>query len=173
MQVLNANLIMKGRYTLILLVLIMACSRPQPPTTFILLRHAEKGNDGTDDPNLNAEGEERARRITQLLQETRIDAIYATNFKRTRQTVQPLATEKALDVISYEPFKPAEIETMLQKHQGGTILVCGHSNNIPWTANLLMGNDELKDYQESQYGIFLIVTVVEKGKNAKVLRLSY
>jgi broad specificity phosphatase PhoE len=164
---------MKRSYALIALFLVLACSRPAPPTTFILLRHAEKASDGSDDPDLKAEGIERARRLTELLKDTQVDGIYATNFKRTRQTVELLAQEKKLDVLQYEAFKPEEIENMLHKHRGGTVVVCGHTNNIPWTANLLTGKDEFDDYEETQYGIFMIVTVVEKGSNAKVIRLSY
>lgn len=164
---------MKRGHILIVLFLILGCSRPNPPTTFILLRHAEKASDGTEDPDLKAEGEERAQRLTEFLKDTQVDGIYATNFRRTRQTVEPLAELKKLEVQRYEAFKAEEIENMLSKHRGGTIVVCGHSNNIPWTANLLMGREEMEEYEESEYGIFLIVTVVEKGTNAKVVRLSY
>ena len=163
---------MRGHF-LIVLLLTLGCSRPTPPTTFILLRHAEKASDGTEDPDLKAEGAERAQRLAEFLKDTQVDGIYATNFRRTRQTVAPLAAVKKLEVQRYEAFQAEEIENMLNRHRGGTIIVCGHSNNIPWTANLLMGREEFEEYDESQYGIFLIVTVVEKGTNAKVIRLSY
>lgn len=165
---------MKIRLVILLFVLVaLGCTGTEPPTTFILLRHAEKGNDGTEDPDLKPEGIERAERITQMLKDTRIDGIYATDFKRTRQTVKPLGLAKNLEVQQYEAFREDEIENMLRKHRGGTVVVCGHTNNIPWTANLLIGREEFKDYDESQYGIFLMVTVVEKGRNAKVIRLNY
>lgn len=164
---------MKHRYVLILLILTLACSGPDQSTTFILIRHAEKANDGTDNPDLTAEGKERARRLSELLKDTKVAAIYATNFKRTHQTVEPLAAEKKIMVRQYEAFKAEEIEKMLDEHHGETIVVCGHTNNIPWTANLLTGTDDLQEYDESQYGIFLIVTVVRKGSNARVLRLNY
>lgn len=142
-------------------------------TTFVLLRHAEKAKDGTDDPDLNPEGVERATRLVQILGKTSIDAIYSTAFKRTRNTVAPLAAAKGLSVQPYESFKPEEIETMLKKHAGGTIVISGHSDNIPWTANLLIGKEEYKDYADSDYKNLLIVSVVEKGKVAKVTWLSY
>ncbi len=164
---------MKRVYVFILFVLTVACSTPEQPTTFILLRHAEKANDGTDDPDLNADGKERARRLAEILKETPLAGIYVTNFKRTRQTVEPLASQKNLELQPYEAFKPEAIQEMLREHQGETVVVCGHTNNIPWTANLLTGTDELKEYDESQYGIFLIVTVSKIGSNAKVVRLNY
>lgn len=142
-------------------------------TTFILLRHSEKGNDGTEDPDLKPEGFLRATRLAQILKDTQIDAIYSTNFKRTRNTVVPLSEVKSKPVQQYESFKVDEIENMLKKHNGGTVVISGHSNNIPWIANLLIGKEEFKNYDDSEYGIMLIVSVVEKGKVAKVTRLNW
>ncbi|WP_276374216.1 phosphoglycerate mutase family protein [Chryseolinea sp. H1M3-3] len=151
----------------------MGCKENDQITTFILLRHAEKGNDGTEDPDLSLPGIERAERLKLLLRETEINGIYATQFKRTKNTVAPLALAKNLDIQSYESFKAEEIEKMLDKHQGGTVVICGHSNNIPWTANLLLGKETYKDYTENEYGIMLILSVVKKGKVAKVTRLDW
>lgn len=145
----------------------------QPLTTFILIRHAEKGDDGTKDPDLNAKGVARAESLAALLMETSVDAIYSTAFKRTNNTVVPLSKAKGLSVQKYEAFKGEEIDNMLKKHSGGTVTVVGHSNNIPWIANYLTGKETYKDYEDSDYDNVLIVTVVEKGKTAKVVRLTY
>jgi len=142
-------------------------------TTFVLLRHAEKGNDGTDDPDLKPEGIERAKRLVKMLEKTSVDAIYSTSYKRTRNTVAPLAGVKGLEVHTYEAFKVEEIEKMLQKHGGGTVVISGHSNDIPWIANLLIGKEEYKNYADSDYSNLLLVSVLEKGKVAKVTWLSY
>jgi broad specificity phosphatase PhoE len=108
-----------------------------------------------------------------MLSDTKIDGIYATKYKRTQQTVQPLAAAKNLTVEQYEAFKDDEIERILEKHRGGTVVIVGHTNNIPWTANLLTGTQDLKEYDEKDYGIFLMVTVVDKGRNASVMRFNY
>lgn len=142
-------------------------------TTFILLRHAEKGNDGTEDPDLTPEGIARASRLSQFLSDVQIDGIYSTNYKRTRNTVTPLATSKSLQVASYEAFKDKEIERILQVHRGGTIVMCGHSDNIPWTANLLLGKETFKEFNPSEYGVILIVSVLEKGKVAKAIPMKW
>jgi phosphohistidine phosphatase SixA len=151
-----------------------SCSdRDAQLTTFILLRHAEKGNDGTEDPDLTPEGIARASRLSQFLSDAQIDGIYATNYKRTRNTVTPLAASKSLQVASYEAFKDNEIERILQAHQGETIVMCGHSDNIPWTANLLLGKETFKEFNQSEYSIILIVTVSEKGKVANVVPVKW
>jgi hypothetical protein len=64
------------------------------------------------------------------------------------------------------------IEDMVNKHRGGTVLISGHSNTTPWTANLLVGNEVYKDYAESEYGIILIITVTRMGR-AAVTRVNY
>jgi 2,3-bisphosphoglycerate-dependent phosphoglycerate mutase len=142
-------------------------------TTFILLRHAEKVNDGTKDPDLMPEGVTRAIRLAKIFKDTPIDAIYSTNFKRTRNTVALLATAKKREIQTYESFKGEEIERMITQHAGGTVVISGHTDNIPWTANLLIGKEEFKEYEDSEYGIMLIVSVVEKGKVARVTRINY
>ena len=142
-------------------------------TTFILIRHAEKVLDKSDDPPLSPEGEVLAKMLISVLKKTKIDAIYSTRFKRTMSTVSPLATSKGLDVKVYEPFKDTPIEEILKKHPGGTIVISGHSNSIPWIANLLLGKKEFEDFNEDDYGNMLIVDVVTKGKVAKVTWLRY
>jgi len=142
-------------------------------TTFILVRHAEKEADGTKDPELKPEGVERAMRLSALLSNTQVDAIYSTNFKRTKNTVLPFANAKGLSVQLYEALKESEIDTMLKKHSGGTVLISGHSNTVPWTANLLIGKQEYGDFSDDDYGNVFIISVVEKGKVVKVTALRY
>jgi broad specificity phosphatase PhoE len=138
-----------------------------------LIRHAEKANDGTQDPDLTPEGEARAKSLAAMFDSARIDAVYSTSYKRTRNTVRVLAANKNIEVKSYEPFKDEVIQNMLEQHKGGTILICGHTNNIPWIANRLLGKEVYADYLETDYGNILIVSVVEKGKVAKVTHLRY
>ena len=163
-------------FLLILLIALSGCSssgQKDAVTTFILVRHAEKGNDGTEDPDLKPEGMERVKRLGQLLSETKLDAVYSTQYKRVRHTVEPIAAAKMLPVLPYEVFKAEDIETMLKKYPGGTILIGGHSNNIPWIANLLTGKEDYKTYDDTNYSTILVVTVVEKGKTATVVNLQY
>src|SRR6218665_1528661 len=92
-------------------------------TTFILVRHAEKVSDGSKDPELSEAGKTRAQTLSKLLKDQKIDAIYATGYKRTQGTVAPLATSKALTVTTYDPMKGNVIDEMAAKYPGGTIVV--------------------------------------------------
>jgi 2,3-bisphosphoglycerate-dependent phosphoglycerate mutase len=165
---------MKKTYFVVLLFAVVFTevqSQEKGITTFILIRHAEKENDGTADPDLKPEGVIRAKRIASMFAHTPIDVIYSTNYKRTKNTVTPVADARGLVIQHYEAFKADDIESMLQKYSGKTILISGHSNNTPWIANHLTGKKEFTDYAESEYGIILIVSITEKA--TKVLRLDY
>lgn len=141
-------------------------------TTFILVRHAEKADDGTNDPPLTKAGEDRAAALVQLLRETPVNAIYSTPYKRTRGTVQPLAEFKGLSLLAYTPNKAEQMDELLGKYRGGTVVICGHSNTTPWIANYFLGNERFSTFEDSDYDNVLVLTVVEKGQ-VTVTRLNY
>ncbi|MBL7856809.1 MAG: histidine phosphatase family protein [Cyclobacteriaceae bacterium] len=159
---------------LLAITLLPACAQhPETITTFILIRHAEKASDGTDDPDLKPEGVLRANKLVDMFSDTPIAAIYSTNFKRTKNSVRPLAQAKEILIEEYEAFQADPIDAMLARHAGETILICGHSNNIPWIANLLIGTEQYSDFQDTEYNTMLIVSVVHIGKLATSVQLKY
>ena len=141
-------------------------------TTFVLVRHAEKASDGTRDPALTAEGEERSGRLNELFKNADITAIYSSPYKRTRATVAPLAASTSLEVKEYDPRGVAFISDIMKNHTGGTIVVSGHSNTIPFVANELLGNDRFAQLEDSDYGKIFIITVSEVGNGVLTL-LNY
>jgi 2,3-bisphosphoglycerate-dependent phosphoglycerate mutase len=142
-------------------------------TTFILVRHAEKVADGSKDPELTEQGHSRALRLADMLQRQPIAAIFSTNFKRTQNTVAALAQKVGLQVQLYEPFKDEEITKMIELYKGKTIVIVGHSNNVPWIANLLLGQKTFEDYKDNYYENILIVNVGEKGTQTSTLQIKY
>lgn len=152
--------------------MVVAGAQAQTFTTFILVRHAEKVNDGSKDPALTEAGKSRALSLAQLLRETKVDVIYSTPYVRTQSTVMPLANAKGLTVQHYDPSKMDFIDAILQQHAGGTVVICGHSNTTPGVANYLLGKAELKNYDDQDYDNILMVTVTEKGKG-KLVWLNY
>src|SRR5688572_20712788 len=70
------------------------CSRKvnQPSMTVILIRHAEKNIEPNNpDPELSPAGQARAQELVRMFGNTGVGAIYVTQYKRTQQTVKPLA----------------------------------------------------------------------------------
>lgn len=146
--------------------------------TFIIVRHAEKeantetmtGN--AKDPALSTEGKARAEQLAKVLEKQKIDAILSTNTTRTKSTIQPVAQAKGISVQTYESLKAPELTELLSKHKGGTVLICAHSNTAPGIANVLLGGNQFANYDDSDYGNILIVTVSEIGKGT-VTHLRY
>ena len=164
--------ILRSIIAFLLFVILVAptTTRAQDLTTVILIRHAEKQD--TENPPLSRAGKQRAKKLTDMLSQTEVTAIYSTSYKRTKQTVRPLAKQKGLEIISYDPFDKSFVDSMLLRQKNGTVVICGHSNTTPLMANLLLGQQRFEQFDESDYGNILIVTVAEKG-DAKAVRLRY
>lgn len=143
-------------------------------TIVILVRHAEKADYDTDDPALTDEGLKRVRKLTDMLDRMQPDLIYSTDYKRTRLTVRPVALKHGLEIRTYNP---GELETFLSglmdEHSGKTIVISGHSNTIPETANLLLGREHFQhNFDESDYGNLLFITSSGYG-SGKLIHLRY
>ena len=93
----------------------------QATTTIIFVRHAEKELNVGDDPGLSDAGRRRVAELTRQLIDADvvagIDAIYSTPFKRTRETVQPLADALKLEVNEYDAAdRETVLEAILKNH---------------------------------------------------------
>lgn len=143
-------------------------------TTIVFIRHAEKQDDGTRDPNLTKQGLERAQKIKSILTDEfgKIDAVYSTDFKRTQQTALPTAQHNKVIVNTYNHRIPnVFLKSLIKNHNGETILVVGHSNSTPGLVNIMIGNDRFENLDESVYDMIYIVKATEVG-NGKVTLAS-
>ena len=141
-------------------------------TTFILVRHAEKAKDNPRDSNLSEIGMKRAESLKLLLANAGITAIYSTPYKRTQQTVAPIAEFLSLEIKSYNPKSMYFLADIFSKHNGGTILISGHSNTTPTAVNTLLGKEKFEWLEENEYDKVFVVTSTGMGKS-KVIILSY
>jgi len=144
----------------------------QETTTFILVRHAEKMDDGTKDPALSEKGQARANSLAEHLRETEITAIYSTSYRRTLDTVEKIAQEKGLAITEHDPFQADALNAIMGKHRGGIVLISGHSNTTPHLANRLLGEEKFQQLDESEYENIYIITVTEIGQG-QVIHLKY
>lgn len=139
-------------------------------TTIYLVRHAEKAKDGTRDPNLTEKGKERALALAERLKDEKLTAVYSSNYKRTRQTAQPTASQQGVETTIYDPRSLDKLKAnILKKYpEGGTFLIVGHSNTTPNLANLLIGSEMFSAIDESDYDNFYKVELSAKGKNKAI-----
>ena len=126
-------------------------------STIILIRHAEKEDASTKDPSLSEKGKKRAEALVQLFKDISIDAFYATPYKRTTETITPIAKAKGKEVLRYNPSDKNSIAEMMQSGKGKKIMIAGHSNTLPPTVNALIGKNEFTTMDENEYGKIWIV----------------
>ena len=145
----------------------------RPVTTVIVVRHAEKNIEPDNpDPDLSPAGQVRAQEIARMFGDSGVQAIYATQYKRTQQTVAPLASRLGLSITSIDAKQSAELtRRILSNNRGQTVFVAGHNNTAPEIVNMLSG-ENYPQISESEYDNMFIVTIYRFGK-AKVLKVKY
>lgn len=153
--------------------LVGACARTQDTTdltmntrTVLVTRHAEKASLSAD-PDLSPEGQRRAEALARLDDAQRVTTIITTQYKRTIQTAQPLAEQRAIQPrIVNATANPADLNTLaadiLASAEQGTVLVVGHSNTVPLIIRALGGPDGLFLSEES-FGDLFILSIDEAG----------
>jgi len=145
----------------------------RPVTTVIIVRHAEKNIEPNNpDPDLSPAGQARAQEIARIFGDSGVQAIYATQYKRTQQTVTPLASRLGLPIVSVDAKQSSELtRRILSNNRGQTVFVAGHNNTAPEIVNMLSG-ENYPQIPESEYDNMFIVTIYRFGK-AKVLKVKY
>jgi len=153
------------------------------PITVFLIRHAERADEPRQDPPLTDAGVSRSQALARLLSNAGVKAIFTSQFTRTKQTAEPLATKLGLTVTPFtlksNPSNPrqiaeestAEVTNKILERSGQSVLVVGHSNSIPDVIKML-GGDTVPTIDERKFDDLFIVTVYAKGK-AKVVQLKY
>ena len=108
-----------------------------------------------------------------MLSNQPVAALYATPFKRTIETLQPIAEIQDLEVQSYEPHATEEwLKSLIQKHMGGTVVIAGHSNTIPGLANSLIGSEVFTQFDDSDYSNLIVIVTSTIGQG-KLIRLKF
>ncbi|MEZ4699924.1 MAG: phosphoglycerate mutase family protein [Rhodothermales bacterium] len=139
------------------------------PVVIYLMRHAEKQvppADTTADPSLDAAGMARAAALARTLGEAGVTRILSTNFKRTIETVEPLAQQLGLEVERYDP-RALDAVAELLKTSTGRIVVVGHSNTTPQLVGLLGGESGPAYDEVTEYDRLYIVTIAS-GKTTTI-----
>ena len=144
-------------------------SYAQEITTYYFIRHAEKLRiDKTDkNPNLNFNGYKRAEAWKDVFSDVPFDAIYSTDYNRTKLTAKPTATSKNLPILLYNP-NTMYSEAFQNNTKGKTVLVVGHSNTTNVFANKILGIEKYKEIKDNNNSNLYIVTI-SNGKISSIL----
>ncbi len=130
--------------------------------TVILLRHAEKDvSEGADtaNPELSAAGNLRAQKLVEIINKYQPDAIYSSDYIRTRATVRPLARKRRMMTQIYDLRNLNQMHDLIVSGKIKRIVVVGHSNTTPALANLLIKQDKYKNLAESEYDKIWIIKI--------------
>lgn len=141
-------------------------------TTIIIVRHAEKLNEANNsDPGLSEKGKKRAQNYADLFKEEMIHGIYATSYQRTKQTLEPLATVQGLTVKEYAPVDEKAFAAIFKEHEGGRIMICGHSNTVPVLLKYFVPSEDHSNLEEDEYDKVFIISKASSGETS-LLKLT-
>ena len=160
-------------------------------TVILVVRHAERNDlescspgtvKGRPNPTLalTAGVSARAQALAHVGGEDSIAAIYASEFCRTQQTVQPLATQLGLTVNVVDQFEAdgttvnvdGLIEQIWANNRGQVILVAGHTSSVPVIIEELSGIS-IAAIDETDFDNLYVVVVPRWWGRTKVVRLKY
>lgn len=156
---------MKIRFALSFVVLFGMSSQAQNDavdeiTTYYLIRHAEKdrSDSSNKDPGLNVAGQKRADLWRDFFKNISLDAIYATNYERTKQTAAPTAKAKNLDIKVYDA-NDLYSEIFRNATKRKSVLVVGHNNTTPAFANAILDKQIYKVIDDRVNSNVYVITV--------------
>lgn len=130
--------------------------------TVILLRHAEKDiSKDMDAANseLSAAGKLRAEKLIGIVRKYQPDAIYSTDYIRTRATARPLALSRRMMTQIYDPRNLKQMQDLILSGKIKRLVIVGHNNTTPALVNLLIGEEKYKSLGESEYDKIWIVKI--------------
>jgi broad specificity phosphatase PhoE len=151
----------------------------QATTTIIFVRNADVDvtTAANGDPSLSTLGHRRAELLADALADidvvAGVDAIYASEFRRTQQTAAPIARRLELDVQIRDPYQVEEfMATVLDEHKGEIVLVVTHGDILAPLVEELHGSKNIPPMDDVGDDNIYIVSIPWFGK-VKTLRLHY
>jgi broad specificity phosphatase PhoE len=160
----------RWRFFLITFVwLVLSCGTVEAQRAVILVRHAERLDDSTDSP-LSKAGEARAVRLAGQLKDAGIRAIYTTQYARTIQTAEPIASALGLKPITITASDVAALVNRLRtQNMNDVVLVIGHSNTLPSILTALGATEQITIADNQYDDLFVFIP----GSPSILLRLHF
>lgn len=139
-------------------------------TTYYLIRHAEKDRSDSlnHDPHLTQKGKDRAEYWSRVFSNIKFDAIYSTDYFRTKETALPTATKNSLDLTIYNTNE-LNINQFLKDTKGKNVLIVGHSNSTPKFVNAILGNKIYDMIADDNNANLYIVTITNSEISSQLL----
>jgi broad specificity phosphatase PhoE len=141
---------------------------PAPaPLTVVVVRHAERPEG--QDPSLNEAGRRRATELIRVLRDFAPSALFVTEFKRTAETLAPLAAATGVAARVLPARDLDGLATAIQALSPGShAVVASHSNLVHLIVERLSGV-KVPELTDSDYDRLVVVTVTGPGRGAAVV----
>ena len=150
-----------------------------------VMRHLPKAVSENKDPDLSDEGHRMAVVFSGLDFMKQVDVGYTTDYKRTRQTLNPSVKQHQFEVRTYDPrHNQALVDEINKQFCGKTVIIVGHSNTVPAIVQAFDGQFEVSfagqalpqntqiHLDESDYGAIFHVKKEQGKVQQRVFRLG-
>ncbi len=149
----------------------------QATTTVIFVRYAERADGQGENPGLSPAGQARAEELARVVGDADVvagvDAIFATQYRLTQETADPIARRLRLPV---QVMDVTDVNGLLKRiltdYKGKVVLVVTHTEPLPVLIRELHGSKKVPPLAKEQHDDLYIVSIPWYGK-VKTLRLKY
>lgn len=168
---------MKKYFTIILIILgfqLEACAQKNNEVfTIYLVRHSEKelSSDNPSDPPLTPCGQQRSKSLSSFLSAVDLEAIYSTNYNRTKSTALPTAASKGLEIEEYDPQNLKDFSDFLLERKQDALVV-GHSNTTSVLAGLLV-DEKLGEFDLDIYNRVYQVVICNSSSRLQLFHSTF
>jgi broad specificity phosphatase PhoE len=149
--------------------LLLGCHRvpdaaPEPVTTVVIVRHAEKASDTDPDSPLSEAGRARAEALVHQLVPFRPDVLVVSQRRRTAETFAPLAHALRLTPLVRDNEKVSELAAeLLRDFKGRTVAIAWHHGPHEPLVRALGVQGDLPKWTARTYDRIWIVRIAASG----------
>lgn len=142
--------------TLLMLPTLTACD---DVLIVYVVRHAEKMSPWSDNnPPLSPSGYQRAEALADRFENTKLDKIIVSTYRRTQETAAPTAEAQGLTPVILPAHSIEQVtEEILKSSTTKTVLVVGHSNTVPSIIQTLDPSAQVEEIPNDVFNQFHII----------------
>ena len=140
-------------------------------TTILVVRHTERPGQAD---SLSALGYTRAQILANVAANAGVQAIYCSDTRRNQLTAEPLAKKLGIKPTIY-PAKETDalVARIFAEHEGGVILVVGHSNTVGKII-AAAGGPDVPDLPDDEFDkMFVVVVPPCRRGSSTLVELEY
>jgi len=142
---------------------LISCDSRKEDVIIYIVRHAEKNlADTSDNPALTQEGVDRANKLVEEMTDIKLDGIYSTEYDRNMNTIQPLANNRNISILTYDWYDYHNMLDEIKKENGKTYLICGHGDNILPMIEYLDGERPIEFLSKNEYDKLFQIIIREE-----------